>query len=178
MHGRLDSDTRDAIMDRFRRGDLDVLVATTVIEVGVDVPQATRIVIENADRFGLAQLHQLRGRVGRGDTPGRCVLIADPTTEEGRRRIEAMVDTTDGFRIAERDLEIRGPGELFGAKQSGIPPFRVAQLPRDMELLALARRDAQAWIDADPLLSSPEHALLRKRMLKAHGRWLGLGDVG
>lgn len=178
MHGRLDSDTRDAIMDRFRRGDLDVLVATTVIEVGVDVPQATRIVIENADRFGLAQLHQLRGRVGRGDTPGRCVLIADPTTEEGRRRIEAMVDTTDGFRIAERDLEIRGPGELFGAKQSGIPPFRVAQLPRDMELLAMARRDAQAWIDADPLLSSPEHALLRKRMLKAHGRWLGLGDVG
>ncbi len=178
MHGRMDTEMRESIMERFRRGDLDVLVATTVIEVGVDVPQATRIVIENADRFGLAQLHQLRGRVGRGDTPGRCVLIADPTTDDGRLRIEAMVETTDGFRIAERDLEIRGPGELFGAKQSGMPPFRVARLPRDMELLALARRDAEACIEADPLLQAPEHALLRKRMLKAHGKWLGLGDVG
>jgi ATP-dependent DNA helicase RecG len=135
-------------------------------------------VIENADRFGLAQLHQLRGRVGRGQQVGRCVLIANPSTDEGRQRLAAMVDTTDGFRIAERDLAIRGPGELFGSKQSGAPPFRIAELPRDMELLALARRDAEEWIIRDPLLTQPEHSLLRTRLLKAHGKWLGLGDVG
>jgi ATP-dependent DNA helicase RecG len=178
MHGRLDVAAREAIMDQFRRGDVDVLVATTVIEVGVDVPEATVMVIEDADRFGLAQLHQLRGRVGRGERPGHCVLIAEPTTDEGSRRIAAMVETTDGFRIAERDLEIRGPGELFGSRQSGMPPFRIAALPGDLELLALARRDAIAWIEQDPLLTLPEHALLRRRLLKAHGRWLGLGDVG
>ncbi len=178
MHGRLDVATRDAIMEQFRMGEIDVLVATTVIEVGVDVPEATIIIIEDADRFGLAQLHQLRGRVGRGEQPGRCVLIAEPTTDEGTKRIAAMVETTDGFRIAERDLEIRGPGELFGARQSGLPPFRIASLPRDLELLALARRDAIAWVERDPLLTLPEHALLRRRLLKAHGRWLGLGDVG
>lgn len=178
MHGRLAQVERDDVMDRFRNGDLDVIVATTVIEVGVDVPEATIMVIENADRFGLAQLHQLRGRVGRGDRAGRCVLIADTSTDEGRMRLAAMVDTTDGFRIAERDLAIRGPGELFGSKQSGLPPFRIAALPRDMELLALARRDAQEWIMRDPLLTQPEHALLRTRLLKAHGKWLGLGDVG
>lgn len=178
MHGRLNQQERDDIMERFRRGDIDVLVATTVIEVGVDVPEATVMVIEDADRFGLAQLHQLRGRVGRGDRAGRCVLIAEPATEQGRQRIDAMVETNDGFQIAERDLAIRGPGELFGAKQSGAPPFRIAALPRDMELLALARRDAEAWIEQDPLLTQPQHTLLRKRLLKAHGKWLGLGDVG
>jgi ATP-dependent DNA helicase RecG len=178
MNGRLDVATRDAIMEQFRNGKIDVLVATTVIEVGVDVPEATTIIIEDADRFGLAQLHQLRGRVGRGSRPGRCVLISEPTTDEGAKRIAAMVETTDGFKIAERDLEIRGPGELFGSKQSGLPPFRIASLPADLELLALARRDAIAWIEQDPLLTLPEHALLRRRLLKAHGRWLGLGDVG
>ena len=178
MHGRLDTTERERIMDQFREGSLDVLVATTVIEVGVDVPQATLIVIEDADRFGLAQLHQLRGRVGRGDRVGKCVLVAEPTTDEARRRIEAMVETTDGFRIAERDLEIRGPGELFGARQSGVPPFRIAMIPRDLELLALARRDAEVWIKEDPLLTQPPHTLLRRRLLKAHGQWLGLGDVG
>ncbi len=178
MHGRLIQKDRDDVMARFCNGDIDVLVATTVIEVGVDVPEATVMVIEDAHRFGLAQLHQLRGRVGRGGQAGRCVLIAEPATDEGRQRIAAMVDTTDGFQIAERDLAIRGPGELFGARQSGLPPFRIAALPRDMELLALARRDAAAWIERDPLLTQPEHSLLRKRLLKAHGRWLGLGDVG
>jgi ATP-dependent DNA helicase RecG len=178
MHGRLDQHARDDVMERFRRGDIDVLVSTTVIEVGVDVPEATVMVIEDADRFGLAQLHQLRGRVGRGERAGRCVLIAEPATDEGRQRIAAMVETTDGFLIAERDLAIRGPGELFGARQSGMPPFRIAALPRDMELLALARRDAEAWIEQDPLLTAPENALLRTRLLKAHGQWLGLGDVG
>ncbi|MDP7029830.1 MAG: ATP-dependent DNA helicase RecG [Phycisphaerales bacterium] len=178
MHGRLDAAERDDVMQGFRCGETDVLLATTVIEVGVDVPEATLMVIEDADRFGLAQLHQLRGRVGRGDMPGRCVLISEPRTDEGRRRLEAMVETTDGFRIAERDFEIRGPGELFGARQSGMPPFRIAALPRDLELLGLARRDAEAWIADDPLLTRPEHGLLRRRLLKAHGTWLGLGDVG
>jgi len=178
MHGRLNTEERDAIMERFRSGDIDVLVTTTVIEVGVDVPEASIIVIEHADRFGLAQLHQLRGRVGRGTAASRCVLIADPATDDGKKRIEAMVDTHDGFQIAERDLEIRGPGDLFGTRQSGVPPFRFAALPRDLELLALARRDAETWITNDPLLTAEPHALIRIRMLKAHGQWLGLGDVG
>jgi ATP-dependent DNA helicase RecG len=178
MHGRLDADQRDAIMSRFRAGEIDALVCTTVIEVGVDVPNATMIVIEDAHRFGLAQLHQLRGRVGRGDKPGLCILMGEATTDDAQRRLQAMVETEDGFRIAERDLDIRGPGELFGTRQSGMPPFRVADLRRDRELLQLARRDAFALIDADPHLQNAEHALLRRRLFKAHGQWMGLGDVG
>ena len=165
-------------MERFRDGAIDVLVATTVIEVGIDVPNATMIVIEQADRFGLAQLHQLRGRVGRGEKPGLCVLIADPVTEDGEARLEAIVSTDDGFRIAELDLEIRGPGELVGSRQSGLPPFQVAALPRDFDLLRAARRDAEAWIEGDPTLQRPEHALIRRRLMKRHGEALGLVDVG
>ena len=178
MHGRLDAAERDAIMSRFRAGEIDALVCTTVIEVGVDVPNATMIVIEDAHQFGLAQLHQLRGRVGRGDKPGLCILMGPGTTEDAQRRLKAMVETDDGFRIAERDLDIRGPGELFGTRQSGMPPFRVADLQRDRELLQLARRDAFALIETDPLLQDPAHALLRRRLFKAHGQWMGLGDVG
>jgi len=177
MHGRLDGATRDAVMARFRAGEIHALVATTVIEVGVDVPNATMIVIEHADRFGLAQLHQLRGRVGRGSRPSTCLLLADPVTEDGRARIEALVETDDGFRIAEKDLEIRGPGELFGARQSGLPPFRVADLMRDLDLLQMARRDAVDWIQRAPRLDEPEDRLLRRRLLKAYGEALGLGDV-
>ncbi len=177
MHGRLKKDERDEVMRRFREGDIDVLVATTVIEVGVDVPNASIMVIEQADRFGLAQLHQLRGRVGRGSKHSICVLIGDPVTDEGKQRLEAIAASNDGFAIAEKDLEIRGPGELFGTRQSGLPPFRVAQLPRDLPLLQMARRDASAWIEADPELASPRDALLRKRLLKAYGQALGLGDV-
>ncbi|MCH2133236.1 MAG: ATP-dependent DNA helicase RecG [Phycisphaerales bacterium] len=178
MHGRLDAAARDDVMDRFRRREIDVLVATTVIEVGIDVPNATMIIIEQADRFGLAQLHQLRGRVGRGDYQGLCVLVADPVTEDGAARLDAIAETNDGFRVAERDLELRGPGELFGARQSGLAPFRVARLPDDLQWLLVARQDAAAWIEQDPRLSQPTHALLRKRLLKAHGEALGLGDVG
>jgi ATP-dependent DNA helicase RecG len=177
MHGRLSRDERAAIMERFRAGEIQAIVATTVIEVGVDVENATIMIIEQADRFGLAQLHQLRGRVGRGGRQSLCTLIADPTTEDGRARLNAITETTDGFVIAERDLEIRGPGELFGARQSGLPPFFAANLPRDMELLQLARRDARAWIDENPLLEGERDALLRKRLLKTHGEALGLGDV-
>jgi ATP-dependent DNA helicase RecG len=177
MHGRLGRDEREAIMIRFKAGELDAIVATTVIEVGVDVPNATLMVIEHAERFGLAQLHQLRGRVGRGDKRSLCTLIADPTTDDGRARLEAIISTTDGFEIAEKDLEIRGPGELFGSRQSGMAPFRVARLPDDIELLRLARRDAKTWIDENPTLTGDRDALLRRRLLKPHGEFLGLGDV-
>jgi ATP-dependent DNA helicase RecG len=177
MHGRLDHEEREEIMRQFRTGAIDALVATTVIEVGVDVPNATMMIIEHADRFGLAQLHQLRGRVGRGERKSLCVLIGDPNTDDGKARMEAIVATNDGFQIAEKDLEIRGPGELFGSKQAGVAPFRVAELPRDLPLLRWARRDAEKWIKANPTLAGQRDALLRKRLLKAHGEALGLADV-
>ncbi|MGP1272368.1 MAG: ATP-dependent DNA helicase RecG [Phycisphaerales bacterium] len=178
VHGRLKRATREHIMERFRRGLIDVLVATTVIEVGVDIPNATAMIVEQADRFGLAQLHQLRGRVGRGTKPSWCCLIADPTTPEGAERLRVMQETADGFRLAERDFELRGPGEIFGARQSGLPPFRVADLVRDTKLLAMARDDAQAWVARSPTLAAPHESIIRRRVLKAHGAWLGLGDVG
>ena len=175
VHGRMKSEERENTMNAFRAGNVDVLVATTVIEVGVDIANATIIVIEHADRFGLAQLHQLRGRVGRGSLPGVCALIASPTTSDAMERLKVIVETTDGFRIAEKDLEIRGPGELFGAKQSGIPPFKAARLPRDLKLLSLARRNAVDFVQLDPTLANAE--LLRKRLLRKYGESLGLGDV-
>lgn len=175
VHGRMKSVERETTMQRFRDGEIDVLVATTVIEVGVDIPNATMIVIEHADRFGLAQLHQLRGRVGRGTLAGVCALIASPVTDDAIERLDAIVESTDGFYIAERDLEIRGPGELFGAKQSGIAPFVVARLPRDFDLLRLARAMASKWIQRDPAIA--ESPLLKARLYKAYGQTLGLGDV-
>ncbi len=178
LHGRLKPETRDAVMQRFRTGAIDALVATTVIEVGVDVPNATVMVIEHAERFGLAQLHQLRGRVGRGSKKSVCVLIGQAATPDAEARLSAMTQTTDGFELAEKDLEIRGPGEVFGLRQAGAPPLRVADLMRDRELLRLARRDAEAWIERSPSLGGPDETLLRKRLMKAHGKWLGLGDVG
>ncbi|USO00303.1 MAG: ATP-dependent DNA helicase RecG [Phycisphaeraceae bacterium] len=178
LHGRLNRDTREHVMARFRSGLIDCLVATTVIEVGVDVPNATVMVIEEADRFGLAQLHQLRGRVGRGTKPSVCVLIGEAKTDDGRRRLEVMAETTSGFVLAERDLEIRGPGELFGARQSGLPPFQVADLTRDLELLAMARRDAAAWIGRSPRLAGGGEVLVRRRLMKRYGDSLGIADVG
>ena len=136
------------------------------------------MIIEHAERFGLAQLHQLRGRVGRGERPSVCVLIAEPATPESARRLDAIVATTDGFKLAEKDLEIRGPGEVFGTRQSGAAPFKIADLGRDIDLLRLAYRDARAWIEASPTLARPAEATLRRRLLKTHGRHLGLGDVG
>lgn len=178
LHGRLKRDTREHIMNRFRAGKIDCLIATTVIEVGVDIPNATVMVIEDADRFGLAQLHQLRGRVGRGNKQGVCVLIGDPKTEDGRARLMAMVETASGFDLSEKDLEIRGSGDVFGTRQSGAPPFKVADPFKEFELLQMARRDAADWIARSPKLDSKEDALARRRLLKAHGQWLGLGDVG
>lgn len=178
VHGRLRRDEREDVMRRFRAGEIDALVATTVIEVGVDVPNAAVMVIEHAERFGLAQLHQLRGRIGRGAKRGVCVLISDATTEQAQQRIAAMLATSDGFELAERDLAIRGPGEVFGLKQSGAPPFKVADLVRDRELLSMARRDASAWVERSPGLAGGDESVLRRRVYKAHGAWLGLGDVG
>ena len=178
VHGRLNTAERDSAMSDFRDGNTPILIATTVIEVGVDVPDATMMVVMDADRFGLAQLHQLRGRVGRGDKQSLCVLVADPATDEGIARLAAMVETTDGFEIAERDLMIRGPGEIFGMRQSGVPPFRAAQLPDDLELLRLARRDAEAWIARSPSLGSPEEAALRARINERYRGIFTLGDVG
>ncbi|XVJ60800.1 MAG: ATP-dependent DNA helicase RecG [Tepidisphaera sp.] len=178
LHGRLRRQTRDAVMERFRTGLIDVLVATTVIEVGVDVAEATAMIVEHADRFGLAQLHQLRGRVGRGSKESVCYLIGDATTEGAIARLQVMEKSNDGFVLAEKDFEIRGPGELFGTKQSGLPPFKVADLIRDRELLGMARRDAAEWVAKSPMLGKPEEALVKRRLLKAYGESLGLVDVG
>jgi ATP-dependent DNA helicase RecG len=160
LHGRMKPAEKEAVMDAFRAGELDILVSTTVIEVGVDVPNAAAIVIEDADRFGLAQLHQLRGRVGRSEHQSYCVLIANPKSDDGQRRMEIMTRTNNGFLIAEEDLRIRGPGEIYGTRQSGMPSFRVADLVKDMRLLEVARQEAFHLLESDPDLSRPEHAAL------------------
>ena len=165
-------------MERFRSGEAQVLVATTVIEVGIDVPNASLMVVEHAERFGLAQLHQLRGRVGRGTGKSLCVFIGDAGTADAAERLAAIGASDDGFEVAESDLRLRGPGEVFGARQSGLAPFRVADLAQDADLLRLARADAQAWITRDPELTAPESALLRRKLLHTHGAALGLGEIG
>ncbi len=178
VHGQLKSETRRRVMEKFRCGEVNVLVATTVIEVGVDVANATLMAIEQADRFGLAQLHQLRGRVGRGTGKSLCVFLGDPRTEDGQKRLDAVAATTDGFKIAELDFDIRGTGELLGTRQSGQLPLRVASLPEDMDLLKLAKRDADALVAADPALDLAEHAGLRRVLVGQFGAMLGLADVG
>lgn len=154
LHGQMPSKEKESVMASFRRGEIDVLVATTVIEVGIDVPNATVIVIEDAERFGLSQLHQLRGRVGRGSHPGRCVLLADPVTEDSEQRLAAMVENNDGFRLAEIDLQIRGQGTVFGQRQSGLGDLRLADLIRDFDLLRSARAEAFAIVSRDPNLET------------------------
>ncbi len=179
LHGRLGFEDKDAIMRRFKDGEIHVLVSTTVIEVGIDVPNASVMLIEHAERFGLSQLHQLRGRVGRGPWKSYCILLTGTFLgEEARRRIDAMVATTDGFRIAEADLELRGPGEFFGTRQSGLPEFRVADLVRDAPLLEEARREAQAIIAADPELRDLVHRGLREALLARWRGKLALASVG
>jgi ATP-dependent DNA helicase RecG len=171
VHGRLASEERDATMAALARGDLDVLVATTVIEVGVDVPAATVMIVEDADHFGLAQLHQLRGRVGRGGGASWCLLVTRGTrTEEARRRLSVMADTHDGFRIAEEDLALRGPGELLGARQAGLPRLRFGDLRTHTELLLEARAEAEQVLAEDPQLARPEHASLRRALLRRAAR--------
>ncbi|MGA8865889.1 MAG: ATP-dependent DNA helicase RecG [Candidatus Sulfotelmatobacter sp.] len=170
LHGRLEPDLKDQVMRMFQKGELQILVATTVIEVGVDVPNATVMVIEHAERFGLAQLHQLRGRIGRGAAKSYCILMTGgKVTEEGERRLDAMVRTNDGFQIAELDLELRGPGEFFGTRQAGMPSFNVANLIRDRELLELARREA-ASVLAGPNSEITEVEISRA-LVAMRARW-------
>ena len=178
LHGAMARDERDATMNAFRAGTVQALVATIVIEVGVDVSNASVMVVEHADRFGLAQLHQLRGRVGRGSTQSLCVFLGESTTDDGKQRLEAIGNTDDGFVIAETDLRIRGPGEVFGSRQSGLPPFQIANLATDGELLRVAREDAHAWIEKDPELGAPGVAALKDKLWLTYGKALGLGDVG
>ncbi len=180
LHGRLDADLKDQVMRMFQKGELQILVATTVIEVGVDVPNATMMVIEHAERFGLAQLHQLRGRIGRGAAKSYCVLMTGgKVSEEGQRRLDAMVRTNDGFQIAELDLELRGPGEFFGTRQAGMPSFRVANIIRDGQLLEAAKREAAAVLAGPNSEVSAEEisrALVHMRTLWQHT--YGLVEVG
>jgi ATP-dependent DNA helicase RecG len=180
LHGRLDSDLKDQVMRMFQKGELQILVATTVIEVGVDVPNATVMVIEHAERFGLAQLHQLRGRIGRGAAKSYCVLMTGgKVTEDGERRLDAMVRTNDGFQIAELDLELRGPGEFFGTRQAGMPNFSVANLIRDRQLLELAKREAVAVMDGPN--SEITQVEISRAQVALRTRWqhtYGLVEVG
>jgi len=178
IHGRMTPEEKDRIMDRFRGGEVQVLVCTSVVEVGVDVPNATLMTIEDGGRFGLAQLHQLRGRISRGKYPGFCCVFGDPKTDEARERLEAFVATTDGFELAEADFRLRGPGDVFGTKQHGLPPLRIADLVRDRELLIEARRDAREIMASDPGLAKEQHAKLRRMTLIRYGKALDLGDVG
>jgi ATP-dependent DNA helicase RecG len=178
LHGQMATEEKKAIMAAFRAGELDVLVSTVVIEVGVDIPNATMMVIENANRFGLAQLHQLRGRIGRGQSKSYCFLFAETEDEAAISRLEIMTRSRDGFEIAEHDLKLRGPGELFSARQHGLPDLKIANIVEDFELLNLARRDAFAMIQADPALTEPDHALIRQELIKRFGTKLGLVDVG
>ena len=166
LHGQMPSEEKDAIMARFRQNQVQILVATTVIEVGVDVPNAAAMVIEDADRFGLAQLHQLRGRVGRGQHASYCVLLADPKTPDGEERMNVLTRTNDGFRIAEEDLRLRGPGEFFGVRQSGLPEMRIADVRRDVEVLGEARSDAFDLLARDPELARAEHRALREAVAR------------
>jgi ATP-dependent DNA helicase RecG len=159
VHGRMDQATKDYEMARFKKGETNILVATTVIEVGVDVPNASVMVIENAERFGLSQLHQLRGRVGRGAEQSFCILMTgDKLGNDARARIETMVRTNDGFEIAETDLRLRGPGDLMGTQQSGLPEMHIADLVQDAPLLQQARQVAMRILDVDPGLAEPRHA--------------------
>jgi ATP-dependent DNA helicase RecG len=170
---------KENVMAAFKARELDILVATTVIEVGIDVPNATLMIIEHAERFGLSQLHQLRGRVGRGQAQSRCILLTPGRlSEDGEKRLRVMESTSDGFRIAEADLEIRGPGDFLGTRQSGMPDFRVANILRDAALLEHARQAAFTLLESDGELSEPDNRVLREELLRRWGKRLELAAIG
>jgi len=176
MHGRLGGEEKESVMQRFKEGAIKIMVSTTVIEVGVDVPNATVMVIEQAERFGLAQMHQLRGRVGRGAAQSYCILVTEKLNETARERIRTLVESTDGFYISEMDLKLRGPGEFFGTKQSGLPSLRVANILRDGEILEVARREA-----VDFIAKPPSEEELRRAVGYIRDHWqrrYGLVTVG
>ncbi|MEO8497862.1 MAG: ATP-dependent DNA helicase RecG [Planctomycetota bacterium] len=178
LHGRQSTEEKEAIMQAFNAGELQVLVATSVVEVGIDVPNATLMTIEGGQQFGLTQLHQLRGRVSRGSHPGYVCVYASANSDEAQRRLQAFARTTDGFELAETDFQLRGPGDLFSLKQHGLPPFRIADLTRDSAILEEARADARELLDAAPNLDAEELQLLKQRVLRRYGGALELGDVG
>jgi len=176
MHGRLTADQKESVMREFKDGRIQILVSTTVIEVGVDVPNASVMVIEQAERFGLAQLHQLRGRVGRGAAQSYCILVTEKMNDTAKQRIRTLVESTDGFYISEMDLKLRGPGEFFGTKQSGLPSLRVANILRDAEILTVARREA-----VDFIAKPPSEEALREAVAYIREHWqrrYGLVTVG
>jgi ATP-dependent DNA helicase RecG len=178
LHGRMTSEQKIAAMQAFQEGKTQVLVSTSVVEVGVDVPNANLMTIEGGDRFGLSQLHQLRGRVGRGVFPGYVCVFSQAKSEEARHRLAAFAGTCDGFELAEVDFELRGPGELFGTRQHGLPPLMVADLRRDSDVLQRARADARALIAANPAFDDPAWARLRRMVIARYGASLELADVG
>ena len=179
LHGQMKTADKDAVMDSFRQGDIQLLVSTTVIEVGVDVPNATIMMIEHADRFGLSQLHQLRGRVGRGSNESYCLLIpSEHYSEDAARRLRVMVETNDGFRIAEADLEIRGPGDFLGTRQAGLPDFRVASLSKDIRILETARQEAFKFVEKTNQLSTEEAEPIKRELIRRWGGRLELAAIG
>jgi ATP-dependent DNA helicase RecG len=179
LHGRIKSKERESVMQTFRDGDYDILVATTVIEVGVDVPNATIMVIEHAERFGLSQLHQLRGRIGRGEEQSFCLLVADPPlSEEAQKRLKAMTGLTDGFKISEIDLKLRGPGEFFGTRQHGLPELKIADIVTDAKLLYQARNWAFKIIEEDPNLTQKENLCTRSNFVRKYKKRFSLVDIG
>ena len=170
LHGKMKPAEKEQVMASFKAGELDLLVCTTVVEVGVDVPNATVMLIENSERFGLSQLHQLRGRVGRGNKQSHCILITDSTSEESRERLRVLSSTTDGFRIAEEDLKLRGPGDFFGSAQHGLPPVHLAELAEDMELVRQTQQAARDILEADPQLRDPVNHALRADVVRLYAR--------
>jgi ATP-dependent DNA helicase RecG len=177
IHGRMKRDAKDDAMRAFRRGEIAILVATTVVEVGIDVPNATVMAVEHAERYGLSQLHQLRGRIGRGGGRSVMILIGEPKTPEAKARLKVMVETTDGFRIAEEDLRLRGPGEIFGTRQHGLPDLKIASLAGDARLLADAREDAFALVGFDARLASPAGEAVREVLARRFRRRIRLAEA-
>ncbi|MGE0529273.1 MAG: ATP-dependent DNA helicase RecG [Bdellovibrionales bacterium] len=178
LHGRMEEKSKDQAMTQFRAGQIDILVSTVVIEVGVDVPNATLMIIEHADRFGLSQLHQMRGRITRGVVAGQCYLFAGNVTEDARQRLGIFTRTTDGFLLAEEDAKLRGQGEFFGTRQHGLGELRLGNLITDRDILQQARQDAFYLVKEDPGLKKPEHLLLRKAVLDRYGKTLDLAEIG
>jgi len=177
LHGQMPSAKKQQVMSEFRKGKIDVLVSTIVVEVGVDVPNATIMVVEGADRFGLAQLHQLRGRIGRSDAKSYCLLFAETDNETAKSRLEIMIRSNDGFEIAEHDLRLRGPGEMFSTRQHGLPDLKIASIVDDYDLLVMARKNAFEMVSQDPMLTRAEHRNIRRALLKKFGDAIGLADV-
>jgi len=171
VHGRMGAEEKDTNMQRFVKGDTQIMVSTTVIEVGVNVPNASVMVIESAEKFGLSQLHQLRGRVGRGSEKSFCILLTGPKlTSDARERLKIMCETNDGFRIAEKDMELRGPGDIEGTRQSGMLNFKLASIMHDKALMEAAQRMAENLLEEDVELMKPEHAALRQHLLAKKGK--------